>query len=356
MLNGAPPYRALLTHGFVVDGDGRKMSKSLGNVIAPQKVVGTLGADILRLWVASTDYSGELSISDEILKRVVESYRRIRNTLRFLLANISDFDPTRDTLPPEHWLEIDRYALATLAALQSDVIREYEQFRFHLIAHRLHEYCSEHLGAFYLDILKDRLYTAGQHSRPRRAAQNVLFHITHTLLRLFSPILSFTADDAWPHLPDRPKESIFMQTWHELPPIADAPALLEHWGQVLTLRADVSKELEQLRVVGKIGSALAAEVELYVAGTAMGSAITRIGADLRFVFITSAVHVRQGTHADAVQSRIAGVGIRVVRSDGMKCERCWHYRHDLGDDPEHPQLCGRCVSNLFGEGEIRPYA
>src|SRR5690606_38810824 len=187
-------YRSLLTHGFVVDGAGRKMSKSLGNVIAPQKVVGTLGADILRLWVASTDYSGELSISDEILKRVVESYRRIRNTLRFLLANLADFDPARHALAPAQWAEIDRYALARLGRLQEEIQREYEQYRFHLIAHRLHEYCSEHLGAFYLDVLKDRLYTTGTDSPARRSAQNALFHIAHGLTRLFAPILSFTAE------------------------------------------------------------------------------------------------------------------------------------------------------------------
>jgi isoleucyl-tRNA synthetase len=356
MLNGMPPYRALLTHGFVVDGDGRKMSKSLGNVIAPQKVVGTFGADILRLWVASTDYSGELSISDVILKRVVESYRRTRNTLRFLLANLSDFNPAIDTLVPGEWLEIDRYALDTLARLQSDVAREYEQYRFHIIAQRLHEYCSEHLGAFYLDILKDRLYTAGKNSHPRRAAQNALFHIAHALVRLFAPILSFTAEEAWAHLPDAPKGSIFVEEWHVLPSAALTQEARGRWDKLLELRADVSKELEQLRVAGKIGSALAAEVELYVSSAQAERQLESFGDDLRFVFITSAARVHRGTHPSAVPSRVEGVGVRVLTSPGKKCERCWHYRADTGNYAEHPQLCSRCIANLYGAGEARVYA
>ncbi|RPI47692.1 MAG: isoleucine--tRNA ligase [Betaproteobacteria bacterium] len=356
MLNGVAPYRSLLTHGFVVDGDGRKMSKSLGNVIAPQKVVGTLGADILRLWVASTDYSGELSISDEILKRVVESYRRIRNTLRFLLANLSDFDPARHALPPSDWAEVDRYAVARLARLQSELDREYEQYRFHIIAHRLHEYCSEHLGAFYLDILKDRLYTAGTNSRARRAAQNALYHIAHTVVRLFAPILSFTAEEAWGHLPDKPKDSVFLQEWHANPAIEDAEVICERWEKLLGLRSDVSKELERLRVAGRIGSALAAEVELYLGSDEERDVLERFGNDLRFVFITSAVRILHDAHPDAVPSRLKGVSIRVLPSDGAKCERCWHYRHDVGIAPDHVGLCGRCVSNLYGDGEPRPYA
>jgi isoleucyl-tRNA synthetase len=356
MLNGVPPYKALLTHGFVVDGDGRKMSKSLGNVIAPQKVVGTLGADILRLWVASTDYSGELSISDEILKRVVESYRRIRNTLRFLLANLSDFDPEQHALPPAAWAEIDRYAVHRLSRLQAEVVREYEQYRFHIIAQRLHEYCSEQLGAFYLDILKDRLYTCGKESQPRRAAQNALYHIAHGIIRLFAPVLSFTAEEAWAHLPDKPAESVFLQELHAVPQVDDAEDLEERWTQLLALRADVSKELEGLRIAGKIGSALAAEVELHVDSDEAYARLAHFGEHLRFVFITSAVRLSRGIDPQAVPSRLPGVAVRVLPSDGVKCERCWHYRRDVGVQPEHPSLCGRCVSNLFGEGESRPYA
>ena len=356
MLNRMPPYKALLTHGFVVDGDGRKMSKSLGNVIAPQKVVDTFGADILRLWVASTDYSGELSISDEILKRVVESYRRIRNTLRFLLANLADFDIRQHALPPGEWLEIDCYALDTLARLQSDVVREYEQYRFHVLAQRLHEYCSEHLGAFYLDILKDRLYTAGKDSHPRRAAQNALYHITHALLRLFAPVLSFTAEEAWAHLPDKPAESVFLSEWHAIPDPGLSDEVHRRWDRLLDLRSDVSKELEALRVAGKIGSSLAAEVELHVSSPEAERDLKVFGDDLRFVFITSAARVRSGTHPEAVPSRWEGVGVRVFSSAGKKCERCWHYRSDTGADPAHPQLCGRCIANLFGPGEPRRHA
>ena len=356
MLNGVAPYRALLTHGFVVDAAGRKMSKSLGNVIAPQKVVDTLGADILRLWVASTDYSGELSISDEILKRVVESYRRIRNTLRFLLANLADFDPARHALATADWAEIDRYAAARLARLQDEVVREYEQYRFHLIAQRLHEYCSEHLGGFYLDILKDRLYTAGTDSRARRSAQNALFHIAHALIRMFAPILSFTAEEAWPFLPDKPQDSVFLQQWRELPQLADTEALESRWERVLALRADVSKQLEGLRVGGRIGSALAAEVELYTTDEAARALVDHFGEDLRFVFITSALRIRSGTHVEAVPSRVDGIAVRVLPSSGTKCARCWHYRHDVAQQGEHASLCGRCISNLYGEGEARPYA
>lgn len=356
MLNGTPPYKALLTHGFVVDGDGRKMSKSLGNVILPQKVVGTLGADILRLWVASTDYSGELSISDEILKRVVESYRRIRNTLRFLLANLSDFDPREHAMPPHEWAEIDRYAVLRLARLQAEIIKEYEQYRFHMIAQRLHEYCSEQLGSFYLDILKDRLYTAGKDSKARRAAQNGLYHIAHGVILMFSPMLSFTAEEAWAHLPDKPKDSVFLQEWHRTPEIADAEMLDARWEKLLVLRADVSKELEGLRVAGKIGSALAAEVEIYTDNDDSHALLQHYGDELRFVFITSAVRVLRGANPDAVASRLDGVFVRVLPSSGVKCERCWHYRHDVGVQPEHPSLCARCVSNLNGDGEPRPYA
>ena len=356
MLNGIAPYKALLTHGFVVDGDGRKMSKSLGNVIAPQKVVGTLGADILRLWVASTDYSGELSISDEILKRVVETYRRIRNTLRFLLANLSDFDPARHALPMDEWAEVDRFALVRLARLQRELAQEYEQYRFHIIAQRLHEYCSEHLGAFYLDILKDRLYTAGTDSRARRAAQNALYHIAHAIVRLFAPVLSFTAEEAWAQLPDKPQESVFLQEWHTVPEIPEADAIDARWESVLALRADVSKELERLRVAGKIGSSLAAEVELYVDDAQACALLERYGEALKFVFITSSARVIHATHPDAVPSRMPGVAIHVLASSGQKCERCWHYRHDVGACADHPGLCGRCTSNLYGEGEPRPYA
>ena len=347
MINGVPPYRGLLTHGFVVDGKGRKMSKSVGNVIAPQKVVDTLGADILRLWVAQTDYSGELSISDEILKRVVESYRRIRNTLRFLLANTADFYPQRDALPPAEWLEIDRYAVALTRALQEKVAAEYDRYQFHVVAAQIQNFCSEDLGGFYLDILKDRLYTTKQDSRPRRSAQNALHHITQALLRLIAPVLSFTAQEAW-EIVNPGAEPVFADRWHPLPEIAGEAELLAAWSEVRRLRETVNKRLEETRVAGAIGSALAAELDIH-AGGADHAALSRLGEDLRFVFITSRATVHSAGDGEALR-------VEVAASAHAKCERCWHYRADVGADAAHPAICGRCVSNLHGSGEPRRYA
>jgi isoleucyl-tRNA synthetase len=259
-IDGRAPYKGLLTHGFVVDGNGRKMSKSLGNVIAPQKVMDTLGADVLRLWIASTDYSGELSLSDEILKRVVESYRRIRNTLRFLLANLDDFDPKANALPVVEWVEIDRYALQMAERLQREVLKDYEQYEFHYVIQKLQAFCSEDLGGFYLDIAKDRLYTAARDSRARRSAQNALHHIAHSLLKLIAPVLSFTADEAWPVLTRDANDSVLLHTWHQFP---DAGGdLCERWDQIREARSEVQRELENFRAASKIGSALQAEVEV----------------------------------------------------------------------------------------------
>jgi isoleucyl-tRNA synthetase len=347
MLNGRAPYDALLTHGFVVDGQGRKMSKSLGNVVAPQKVSETLGAEILRLWVASTDYSGELSISDEILKRVVESYRRIRNTLRFLLANISDYDPKRDALPPSEWLEIDRYAVALAADVQAGILADYERYEFHPAVARLQTFCSEDLGAFYLDILKDRLYTTRADSRPRRAAQNALYHIAQGLLRVMAPVLSFTAEEAWRVL-NPADESVFVHTWYSFPAIPEAAGLLPRWARIRAFRSDVQKLLEARRAAGEIGSSLQAEVEVAAAGQNL-ELLQSLGDDLRFVLITS-----QATVAPVAAG--AGESIRVRPSAHPKCERCWHYRADVGSDRSHPTLCGRCLANLFGSGEPRAHA
>jgi isoleucyl-tRNA synthetase len=343
MLNGVPPYKALLTHGFVVDGEGRKMSKSKGNVVAPQKVAGTLGAEILRLWVGATDYSGELSISDEILKRVVESYRRIRNTLRFLMANTADFDAAHDAVPIDELFEIDRVALATARALADAVTADYARYEFHLVVQRLSSYCSEDLGGFYLDVLKDRLYTAPATSRARRSAQTALALIRDALLALMAPVLSFTAEEAWQILhPDDP--TIFVRTWEGmLPDVRDA-ALMTKWERVLAVRALVQKELEAVRQAGGIGSSLQAEVEIVAAG-ADYDALASLGDDLRFVLITSQASVRRGVAA-----------IAVAASPHRKCERCWHWRADVDAEPAHPGLCGRCVANLFGAGEPRRFA
>ena len=344
MLNGVPPYKALLTHGFVVDGEGRKMSKSKGNVVSPQKVSGTLGAEILRLWVAATDYSGELSISDEILKRVVESYRRIRNTLRFLMANTSDFDAARDGVPVDALIEIDRYALADARALAEAVVADYDRYEFHLVVQRLSTYCSENLGGFYLDVLKDRLYTTPANSRPRRSAQTALAQIRDLLLALMAPVLSFTAEEAWRILhADDP--TIFVRQWSRLlPDVQDGP-LVAKWTRILALRAQVQKELEAVRQSGGIGSSLAADVDIVAAG-ADYDALASLGDDLRFVLITSKASVRRGD----------GLAIAVTPSPDRKCQRCWHWRADVGADPSHPALCGRCVANLFGAGEPRRYA
>ncbi len=270
-MDGRAPYNALLTHGFTVDGEGRKMSKSLGNTLAPQKISGSLGAEIIRLWVASTDYSGELAISDEILKRVVESYRRIRNTLRFLLANTADFDPGHDLLPVAEWVEVDRYALAMTREMAQGCITDYGKFEFHLVVQRLQTFCSEDLGGFWLDILKDRLYTTGATSRPRRSAQSALHHVTQMLLRLMAPILSFTAEEAWevlnPAPAGTPAESIFFQTWKDvLPPQQDEARLLERWKRLREIRALVTRRLEDSRTAGAIGSSLQAEVAVAARG------------------------------------------------------------------------------------------
>jgi isoleucyl-tRNA synthetase len=347
MLNGRAPYDALLTHGFVVDGQGRKMSKSLGNVVAPQKVSETLGAEILRLWVASTDYSGELSISDEILKRVVESYRRVRNTLRFLLANLSDFDAKRDALPPAQWLEIDRYAVALAAEVQAGILEDYERYEFHPAVARLQTFCSEDLGAFYLDILKDRLYTTPAASRPRKSAQNALYHIAQGLLRLMAPILSFTAEEAWRVLSPG-DDTIFVHTWHAFPQLADGPALLSKWARIRAFRSEVQKLLEARREAGEIGSSLQAEIDIIVNGEESG-VLRSLDDDLRFVLITSRATVKSAAAAD-------GQRIVATPSAHPKCERCWHYRADVGADAAHPTLCGRCVANLFGSGEPREHA
>ncbi|NNM82511.1 MAG: isoleucine--tRNA ligase [Burkholderiales bacterium] len=344
-MDGVAPYRSLLTHGFVVDERGHKMSKSKGNVVSPQKVMSSLGADILRLWVASTDYSGELSISDEILKRVTDSYRRIRNTVRFLLANLVDYDHERDSLEPESWFEIDRYAAALSASLQKEIAGHYERYEFHLVAQRLHHFCSEDLGGFYLDILKDRLYTSGENSRARRSAQNALYHITHSLVRLLAPILSFTAEEIWEHLTANTDDSIFLHEWHVFPEFAGADFLLDKWGKIREYRSETQKHLEEARQSGLIGSSLAAEIEIRASGE-KHSLLQTLGDDLRFVMVTSGARL--------VES--AQEGIAVVASAHQKCERCWHYREDVGSHPDHAPICGRCVANLYGEGEAREHA
>ena len=341
-IDGQAPFKGLLTHGFVVDGQSRKMSKSLGNVIAPQKIMDTLGADVLRLWIASTDYSGELSLSDEILKRVVEAYRRIRNTLRFLLANLDDFDPKAHALPVPEWIEIDRYALQMAERLQRQVLKDYDAFEFHYVMQKLQAFCSEDLGGFYLDILKDRLYASAKDSTARRSAQSALYHITHSLLRLMAPVLSFTADEAWPIFTRNEEDSVLLHTWHQFP---DAGGdLCARWDEIRAARSEVQKELEALRATGKIGSSLQAEVEIRADGERL-ELLKSLGDDLRFVFITSQAKAQHGS-----------ASIIVHPSEHKKCERCWHYRAEVGQDAAHADICGRCTENLYGAGERRTHA
>ncbi len=343
------PYRGLLTHGFATDGQGRKMSKSLGNTVDPQTVTSKMGAEIVRLWVASTDYSGDLNIDDKILARVVDTYRRVRNTLKFLLANVSDFDPVKDAVPVDQMLEIDRYALSRLAQLQTDILAHYKVYEFHPVVAKLQVYCSEDLGAFYLDVLKDRLYTTGANSTARRSAQTALWAITQAMLRWMAPFLSFTAEEAWSVLgaagktPTATKESIFMDGYLALAePDVD---LLAKWSRIREIREAVNKDIETVRTEGKVGSSLQATVQLTVPADDH-AVLSSLGEDLKFVFITSAIELVAG---DAVSARVNA-------SEAVKCERCWHYRDDVGADATHPTLCGRCTSNLYGAGEQRVHA
>jgi isoleucyl-tRNA synthetase len=347
-IDGRAPYKALLTHGFVVDGAGHKMSKSKGNVVAPQKVMEQYGADILRLWVAATDYSGELNISDEILKRVADSYRKIRNTAKFLLANIADFDAKKDLLKVDEWLEIDRYALYLTQKLQTEVLADYDRYEFHLAVQKLVSFCSDDLGAFYLDILKDRLYTSGENSFERRAAQSALHHITHTFMRLIAPILSFTADEIWAALNLGEDKSVFEELWYDLPAHGLQANRIAAWAAIIAARADAAKEIEVLRSAGQVGSSLQAELEFH-ATEASFVAMNSLGDDLRFVTITSSAKVVKV--AKESEQKIV-----VTASKYKKCERCWHYVSDVGSDAEHSTICKRCVTNLFGKPARRKYA
>ena len=347
MIDGRAPYKMLLTHGFVVDEKGEKMSKSKGNVVRPQEVSEKFGAEILRLWVASTDYSGELRLGQTILKRVVESYRRVRNTLRFLLANTSDFDASKDLVPVENLLELDRWALAYTERFQKEVLAEYGEFRFHNVVSMLQTFASADLGSFYLDVLKDRLYTTAPDSEARRSAQTALWYITKTLLRLMAPVLSFTAEEAFKVFSPNESETIFTERFEPLPEVAGAEALLAKWDAVRTVRADLQKKIEELRGEGQIGSSLQAVVRIEAA-PAVYDALASLGDELRFVMIVSAVEL--------VKSADEETHFAVSASKEGKCERCWHYVAGIGSDAEHPTLCPRCASNLFGAGEKRLFA
>jgi isoleucyl-tRNA synthetase len=342
-LEGRAPYRGLLTHGFTVDGQGRKMSKSLGNIIEIREFAKDPGAEVARLWCASTDYSSDPPIDKKILARVVDSYRRIRNTLRFLLANVSDFDAAKDAVAASELLEIDRWALSRAAELQAEMLAHYERFEFHPVVAKLQLFCSEDLGAFYLDVLKDRLYTTAPKSLARRSAQTALWQITHAMLRWMAPFLSFTAEEAWPILAPGKSVSIFTETFSKF--AAPDAALLGKWQRIRAIRDEVNKAIEAVRVAGGVGSSLQANVALG-ANADDQRLLASLGDELKFVLITSAARAAAG---DAL-------AVTVTPSAGVKCERCWHWRDDVGADQAHPALCGRCTSNLYGAGEKRVIA
>ncbi|MGA9661228.1 MAG: isoleucine--tRNA ligase [Pseudomonas alloputida] len=353
------PYRELLTHGFTVDENGRKMSKSLGNTIEPEKVNNTLGADILRLWVSATDYSGEMAVSEQILQRSADAYRRIRNTARFLLSNLSGFDPARDLLASEDMLALDRWAVDRSLLLQRELEEHYSEYRFWNVYSKVHNFCVQELGGFYLDIIKDRQYTTGANSVARRSCQTALYHISEALVRWIAPILAFTADEIWQYLPGERNESVMLNGWYE--GLSELPEGTElgraYWDRVMAVKASVNKELENQRTAKVIGGNLQAEVTLY-ADEGLSADLGKLGDELRFVLITSAASVVPFAQApaEAVATEVEGLKLKVVKSGHAKCGRCWHFRADVGSHPEHPEICSRCVDNLSGQGEVRHYA
>ena len=358
-IDGHAPYKELLTHGFTVDEQGRKQSKSLGNVVAPQKVIDSMGADILRLWVASTDYSGEMAVSDQILQRSADAYRRIRNTARFMLANLNGFNPATDLLPAEQMLDLDRWAVDATARLQDELTEAYGEYRFWNVYSKVHNFCVQELGGFYLDIIKDRQYTTAPDSIARRSCQSALFHISEALVRWVAPILSFTAEEIWQFLPGERAESVMLATWYEN--LARLPQGAEldnaYWQRVMAVKGAVNKELENLRATKAIGASLQAEVTLF-GDDALRNDLAKLGDELRFALITSAAATAPLAEApaDAVVTEVEGLKLKIVKSAHAKCGRCWHLRADVGSHAEHPELCSRCVSNIEGKGEVRHHA
>lgn len=358
-IDGHAPYKELLTHGFTVDEQGRKQSKSLGNVVAPQKVIDSMGADILRLWVASTDYSGEMAVSDQILQRSADAYRRIRNTARFMLANLNGFDPARDLLQPEQMLDLDRWAVDATARLQDELTEAYGEYRFWNVYSKVHNFCVQELGGFYLDIIKDRQYTTAVDSVARRSCQSALFHICEALVRWVAPILAFTAEEIWQFLPGERAESVMLATWYEN--LARLPQGFEldqaYWQRVMDVKGAVNKELEAMRASKTIGASLQAEVTLF-SDDALSGDLAKLGDELRFALITSAATTAPlaDAPADAVSTEVPGLKLKIVKSAHAKCGRCWHLRADVGSHAAHPELCSRCVSNIEGDGEVRKHA
>jgi isoleucyl-tRNA synthetase len=355
-MHGRAPYRGVLTHGFTVDEKGRKMSKSIGNTLVPQKLTSTLGADVVRLWVAATDYANEMSVSDEILKRMADSYRRMRNTLRFLLGNLHGFDPARHAVAFDDLVAIDQWAIGKAFALQNDVVTAYRNYEFHDIYQKIHNFCVVELGGFYLDIIKDRLYTTGASSAPRRSAQTAMHHVAQAMVRWLAPILSFTAEEVWSFLPGSRNESVFLNTWYQFPAGAERVPSID-WPALIALKTDVGRDLERLRAAGEIGAPLEAEVVIY-APAAQTARFEALRDELRFLLITSQARVvaTEAPPASTVPAGEPGVWIEVKPSTQPKCVRCWHLRSDVGSDPRHPELCARCVVNVEGPGEERFFA
>ena len=351
-MHGEAPYKAVLTHGFTVDADGRKMSKSQGNVIAPQQIMKTLGADILRLWVAAADYRQEMSVSDEILKRVADAYRRIRNTARFLLGNLHDFDPDVHGVRAEEMLPLDRYASDLAARLNADVTDAYANYRFWQVYQRVHHFCSIDMGAFYLDIIKDRLYTLPADHSARRSAQTAMFGILEALVRWLAPVCSFTAEEIWSEMPRRNSDTVMLATWYS--GLAElGPELRARFERLRAVRDVVGPRLEALRRDKAIGSSLAASVTLEADGK-LAEDLAALADELRFFLLTSEARLGTVDTADEA-TEIEGCKLRVAvtPTDRPKCIRCWHHRPDVGADPEHPEICGRCVENVAGGGERR---
>jgi isoleucyl-tRNA synthetase len=356
-VNGTAPYKAVLTHGFTVDENGRKMSKSIGNVIPPQKVINELGADVLRLWVASADFSAEMTVSDEILKRAGESYRRIRNTARYFLSNIDGFSPTQHRVEHEHLLALDRWAIDCAAQLQDEIIDDYNNFRFHQIYQKLHNFCVRDMGGFYLDIIKDRIYTCAEDSLPRRSAQTALHQIAEAFVRWIAPILSFTAHEIWGSMPGDRSDSVFVAHWYPLQRLgAEETISQQDWALILQAKEAINKVIEEQRNQGLVKGSLGADIELF-ADQDLYNSLAKLGDELRFVTITSKALLRLEAEAgEAEDSMLEGLKIAVKHSDATKCVRCWHFIDDVGSNPDHPEVCGRCIDNIEGQGEVRAYA
>lgn len=356
-MNGVAPYKAAMTHGFTVDEQGRKMSKSLGNVIAPQKVMQTLGADILRLWVASTDYSDEMTVSDEIFKRTADSYRRIRNTARFLLSNLNGFEPSEHALAFDDMLALDQWVVRRAANLQQELLEAYDTYQFHVIYQKLHNFCIVDLGGFYLDIVKDRQYTMHASCEARRSAQTALYHIAEALVRWIAPIMSFTAEEIWGYLPGERNETVFTELWYDFPDTSEQSEMGDaYWQQVLDVKNVVNKELEKQRAAGAMRSSLGAEIVLYCSDE-LKATLLQLQDELRFVLICSQASVADIADAGmAEETEVAGLKVVIKASEQTKCERCWHHRTDVAVSGEHEGLCGRCISNLSSPGEKRMFA